>query len=82
MSRMFLYLLEVKDGCGGGYDSYYGHVVRAASSYEARKLANGRSANEGAIWDDPKRTSCRRIGEVTPGARTTPGVVLSDFNAG
>ena len=83
MTRMFLYLLEIRESAHANlrhsYDVNQGFVVRAKSSYDARKIANGRAADEGTIWDNPNLTSCRRIGEVTPGASTKPGIVLTDF---
>ena len=71
-----IYLLRVKEGCEGGYDSYYGHVIIAYDKIEARNLCC--HADEGAIWTDKTKTDCKRIGY----SYLKAGCVLSNFNAG
>lgn len=75
---MNLYKLERKDN--PGYDEYDGFVIAANDHDEARKLANGQSADEGQIWDKLELVRCSRIGETTYFDR--PHIILSSFCAG
>ena len=59
------------------YDSYYGKVIRAKSEKSARKLANENTGDEGKIWEDTNKVSCKII--------TVNGdeeIILIDFLAG
>ena len=60
-----------------GYDEYDAKVVRAASKREARETANQNVGEEGAIWLDTAKVSCRVVD-----AKGQPKVILSSFNAG
>ena len=81
---MKLYILKAKDindikydPWNVPYDCYFGFVICAENEKQARSLANARAADEGKVWDNPKYVSCK---ELVPS--NTPGIVMSDFNAG
>lgn len=59
-----------------GYDEYIGKVIIASSAKAARKMANLKYGDEGAIWTDPKQVLCLEI------TLTSPLIVLEAFNAG
>ncbi len=56
-----------------GYDEYDGKVVIAPSAKVARRMANIRYGDEGAIWVDPKQVFCQEID------LTVPLIVLESF---
>ena len=58
------------------YDEYYGKVIIASSAKAARKLANLKYGDEGAIWCDSTQVLCKEI------PLTKPMVVLESFKAG
>ena len=76
-----IYLLTLTSEDHQGYDTYQGHVVAAASRDEARRLANVRPGDEGAIWQDASLVKAQTVGVYT-GPRKTAHIILSDFNAG
>jgi hypothetical protein len=41
-----------------GYDEYDAKIVRAGREQEARRIANLRTGDEGAVWDNPDRVDC------------------------
>ncbi len=59
-----------------GYDEYDGKVIIASSAKAARKIANLKYGDEGAIWVDVNQVLCREI------PLTMPLIVLESFNAG
>lgn len=73
---MKLYLLQVTGEID--YDSYDAKVVIANCESEARKMANIRTYDEGAIWEDKTRVKCENIRLGVKNA----GVLLGSFNAG
>jgi len=74
-----IYLLS-QDARLPGYEQYDAFVIVASSEEEARRLANGRAADEGKIWDDLSIVSCVRLGCAS---ETAPqGIVLGSYNAG
>lgn len=77
---MNLYILDRLDADDTGvtYDAYDGHVIRAESESDARRLASECRGDEGPdVWLDPSRSSCMVLAADGP-----PGVILSDFHAG
>lgn len=78
---MKLYLIENISENRHYYDAYRGFVIAANSETEARKIANECPGDEGSIWEDCEKVSCKEIGEYT-GELTEPMIVLYDFNAG
>lgn len=79
--RLFIYMLKRKGDIA--YDETAAVIVRARSSAKARKLAATVRGDEGELaWTCPGRSSCRKLGEVTPGARADEAVILRDFKAG
>lgn len=54
-----IYLLWRPDRPNFDYDSYDSKVVVAPSEQRAREIANGEVGDEGRIWDDPTKVSCR-----------------------
>ena len=56
---MKLYFLNRKDLCG--YDERQSFVVRAKSPVAARKLVNARREDEGEIWLDPGKVTCKEL---------------------
>ena len=59
------------------YDEYDSKVVRANSEPHARFIANTMTGDEGTIWEDRKRVTCR---ELPPEGKW--GIILQSFNAG
>lgn len=59
------------------YDMNHGFIVRAKTEARAREMANTQSADEGAIWDNPKHVICK---ELT--AEGNEAVIMADFHAG
>ena len=76
MRETFLWLIKTDRF---GYDDFDGFVVRAPDEGSARKIAQRRAEWQKGTFDDPKYSSCRKIGTAT-GRRT--GIVLDSFNAG
>jgi hypothetical protein len=75
---MKLWLLTVEDeSISCSTDVYDGKVIRAVSPSEARKVANEHVSDEGEIWQDVTKVSCKQIKEDGQ-----PKVVLESFNAG
>lgn len=58
------------------YDEYYGKVIVAKDEWRAREIANENVGDEGKIWNDPTRVSCKEVD------KKCEGVVLSAFCAG
>jgi len=71
MNVYLLYRLE-----SVGYDEYEAKVIVARTDYEARSLANVKTADEGPIWNDPTKVACANLDLHV--AR----VVLEAFKAG
>jgi len=71
---MNVYLLHRLDSVG--YDEYEAKVIVARTDYEARLLANVKTADEGPIWTDPTKVVCANLDLHV--AR----VVLESFKAG
>jgi len=59
-----------------GYDEYDGKVIIASSAKAARKIANLKYGDEGAIWTDSSLVICKEI------LLTMPLTVLESFNVG
>ena len=55
---MKLYYLNFDD-CD--YDQTNGFIIRAKNEKEARELANSRCSDEGKIWTDKQKVSCKHI---------------------
>lgn len=85
MSRMFLYLLEMTDEGGDrapAFEVNHAMVVRAANSKHARALAADYVIDEPRdTWLNGRYSTCRRLGEVTDGAKRKAEVVCQDSNA-
>lgn len=76
---MKLWFVERHSGIGE-YDSYWSHVIEAASPKKARQMASERSADEGSeVWFDTKKVTVTLIGQGKLGEET---IWLSDFAAG
>lgn len=71
---MNIYVLERKERAG--YDEVEGVVIVAPSEDAARLIANTDNGDEGKIWDDPAKVSCKIVDP------NTEGIVLSSFRAG
>lgn len=69
-----IYLLYRLDSVG--LDEYDAKVVIASTEWEARELANVKTADEGPIWNDPTKVVCANLDLHV--AR----VVLESFRAG
>jgi hypothetical protein len=82
---MNLYLLELTEAAGFGYDYAVGFVIRAASSDAARSIIadsprGGTWGDEGArTWIEPDLSTCE---EIASGVKGASGLVLRSFNAG
>jgi len=60
------------------YDVNNGFVIRAPSEDDARIMASGKRADEGAeTWTDPAKSTCERL---WPDGDDE--IVMTDFNAG
>lgn len=59
-----------------GHDEFAGKVIIASSAKAARRIANLRFGDEGAIWNDSKLVLCQEI------ELTAPMVVLTSFKNG
>lgn len=85
-SRVFLYLLQTTRE-GNERSQHAGEtnsamVVRAANSKHARTLATEKVIDEPKdTWENGRYSSCRRLGEVTDGAKRTPEVIVTENNA-
>jgi len=75
---MNLYLLKLKDSpANPRWDYYSGHVVRAETSWKARRECP--QGDEGDAWTDTDRVTVKRLASNVKGGE---GVVLSSFHAG
>jgi hypothetical protein len=72
-----IYKLTRIDANRIGYDEYDSKVVRAASEFEARSIANIHVGDEGCLWDDP---ACVKCEEVWPCGEAVE--ILGSYNAG
>lgn len=83
--RMFIYHLEMTDEgsrVSPLYECNYAFVVVAANSKQARTIASEKSIDESpGTWTNGRYSTCRRIGEVTDGAKRTARVVCKEDNA-
>jgi len=59
-----------------GYDEFGAMLIVAKNEVRAREIANKHAADEGRIWADAARVSCKIIDGKTE------GIVISDFNQG
>lgn len=79
---MHIWLLtptDDRDHAFNGYDKCDLMVVRAKSALVARGLASDSAVDEGPdVWLDFRRSKCRRLGEVTPGAKRTEEVIARE----
>ncbi len=73
---MKIFYLSVRNVVG--YDSYDAKVVIAVNECNARKMANENTGDEGDIWQDKDKVSCRLIRLMSE----VEGVLLASFNAG
>jgi hypothetical protein len=60
-----------------GYDQYDAKIIRASSEYEARKIANETTGDEGQIWTDSTKVSCVLVKSIGK-----PEAILESFCAG
>lgn len=74
---MKIYLLKRVNEDKIYYDEYISKVVSAKNEEEARSIANQETADEGKIWNNPKKVDCRQITSKEP-----KGIILSSFRAG
>lgn len=85
MGPMYLYLLEATNEGSErmpGWEVNDAMIVRAANAKHARTLASAKAIDEPAdTWTNGRYSTCKRIGEVTAGAKRTPGVIMTDDNA-
>ena len=58
------------------YDECEGFVIVASIEEDARLLANRESGDEGKIWDDPAKASCKIVDSGVE------GIVIEAFRAG
>ena len=58
------------------WDECEGFVIVASREAGARLLANTKSGDEGKIWDDPAKVSCKIVDP------SVEGIVLEAFRAG
>ena len=73
---MKLYLLE-RISNDLIYDNNDGHIIRAKSAKRARELAQEVAADEGPIWEDLQKVSCKAVTY-----KGEEGFILTDFQAG
>ena len=86
---MKLWLLEAKcdlpygdDPWDPWYDKAFGHVVRAATEHEARKIADANAGAEnresylGKPWIDERYSTCIEL--IADGE---PGIIITDMQA-
>jgi hypothetical protein len=76
-----LWLLQhAKSATDTGHDYTSGLVIRAASEFQARHIAQGQAADEdttGDFWINPEHSTCQPL---EPGG--VVGIILRDFRAG
>ena len=69
-----IYILEVvgyRD-----YESYDEHVVVASSENHARNMANENVGDEGEIWNNPLKVTCKEVDT------STAAIICSSFMGG
>lgn len=76
-----LWILQVADPDFKGVDKNYGFVIRAASEFQARHIAQNAIADEAYnavdFWINPDHSTC-----VPLDNGGAVGIILTDFHAG
>lgn len=88
MKIMKLYMVRMRDKVEEAMPSHCDYtvalVIRADSSVSARKMAQKNAGRDelhyaGAhLWLDPLMTSCRKLGEATPGTQQDAGILCTE----